>query len=172
VAQEVRAALGPVDVGLDQAWGLDHGTWSVLVHKYPDADVPVLQLSIDRTQPAAFHYDVGTALSALADTGVLVMGSGNVVHNLETYAWGGHPAEPFDWAERFDDEVRSLLGAGAYEQLVDYERLGPDARLAVPTPDHFLPLLSVMGAGRGRPVSYPVTGIEGGSISMLSVQWG
>jgi 4,5-DOPA dioxygenase extradiol len=172
LAAEIRDLLAPVDVGLDQAWGLDHGTWSVLVHLFPEADVPVVQLSIDRAQPAAFHYRVGTALAALAADGVLVLGSGNVVHNLETYAWGGHPAHAFDWAVRFDDDVRRLLDAGDHDALVDYEHLGPDARLAIPTPDHFLPLLYVMGAGRGRAVSYPVRGIEGGSISMLSVRLG
>ncbi len=172
VAAEVQRLLAPVTVGLDEAWGLDHGTWSVLVHMFPDADVPVVQLSIDRGQPASFHYRLGEALAPLADDGVLVVGSGNVVHNLETYAWGGHPATAFDWAVRFDDEVRRLLDAATHEPLVNYEQLGPDARLAVPTPDHFLPLLYVIAAGKGHPVSYPVRGIEGGSISMLAVRMG
>jgi 4,5-DOPA dioxygenase extradiol len=172
VAEEIGAALAPLEVGRDEAWGLDHGTWSVLVHMYPDADVPVVQLSIDRSQPASFHYALGAALAPLAAEGVLVLGSGNVVHNLETYAWGGHPATAYDWAERFDQEVRGLLEAGAHNPLVHYEQLGPDARLAVPTPDHFLPLLYAMGAGQDRPVSFPVQGIEGGSISMLAVRFG
>jgi 4,5-DOPA dioxygenase extradiol len=129
----------------------------------------VVQLSIDRTRPASFHYELGAALAPLSSEGVLVMGSGNIVHNLETYAWGAHPALAFDWAVRFEDEVRTLLDAGAHDPLVLYEQLGPDARLAAPTPDHFLPLLYAIAAGRGRPVSYPVQGIEGGSISMLSI---
>ncbi|HXQ76502.1 MAG TPA: 4,5-DOPA dioxygenase extradiol [Acidimicrobiales bacterium] len=170
LAAEVRDRLAPVDVALDETWGLDHGTWSVLVHMFPGADVPVVQLSIDRTRPASFHYGLGAALAPLSDDGVLLIGSGNVVHNLETYAWGGRPAEPFDWAVRFDEEVRRLLDEGTHGPLVDYHALGPDARLAVPTPDHFLPLLPVIAAGRGRDVSFPVRGIEGGSISMLAVR--
>jgi 4,5-DOPA dioxygenase extradiol len=172
LAEEIRALSAPVDVGLDEAWGLDHGTWSVLVHLFPDADVPVVQLSIDRAQPASFHYRLGAALAPLSDDGVLVVGSGNIVHNLETYAWGRHPARPFDWAVRFDDEVRLLLDDGNHDPLVNYEGMGPDARVAVPTPDHFLPLLYAIGAAPGAPVSYPVHGIEGGSISMTSVRLG
>jgi 4,5-DOPA dioxygenase extradiol len=172
LAEEIRQRLAPLDVGLDQDWGLDHGTWSVLVHMFPEADVPVVQLSIDRSQPGSFHYRLGAALAPLADEGILVMGSGNIVHNLETYAWGGHPAEPFDWALRFDNEVRGLINDGNHDPLVNYEQMGPDARLAVPTPDHFLPLLYVISAGRGRAVSYPVQGIEGGSISMAAVRLG
>jgi len=169
LAGQIHDLLAPIDVGLDEAWGLDHGTWSVLVHMFPDADVPVVQLSIDRSRPASFHYELGAALAPLSSDGVLVIGSGNVVHNLEAYAWGGHPAQPFDWAVRFDDEVRRLLDAGDHDALVDYEQLGPDARLSIPTPDHFLPLLYAAAAGRERAVSYPVGGIEGGSISMLAV---
>jgi 4,5-DOPA dioxygenase extradiol len=172
LAEEIRRLLAPLDVGLDETWGLDHGTWSVLVHMFPDADIPVVQLSIDRSQPAAVHYELGAALAPLASDGVLVLGSGNVVHNLETYAWGGHPAEPFAWAVRFDDEVRRLLAAGHHDPLVHYEQMGPDARLAVPTPDHFLPLLYVIAAGRGGRASFPVEGIEGGSISMLAARLG
>jgi 4,5-DOPA dioxygenase extradiol len=139
---------------------------------FPDAEVPVVQLSIDRTQPASFHYGLGAALAPLSSDGVLVIGSGNVVHNLETYAWGRHPTDPFEWAVRFDNDVRLLLDAGDHDPLVHYEQWGPDARLAVPTPDHFLPLLVAIAAGRGRPVSYPVRGIDGGSISMLCVRMG
>jgi 4,5-DOPA dioxygenase extradiol len=172
LAAEICKRLAPADVALDQAWGLDHGTWSVLVHMFPGADVPVVQLSLDRSRPAPWHYRLGAALAPLSSEEILVIGSGNVVHNLEAYAWDGHGADPFDWAVRFDDEVRHLLDAGAHEPLVDYEELGPDARRAIPTPDHFLPLLYVMAAGRGRKVSYPVAGIEGGSLSMLSVRMG
>jgi 4,5-DOPA dioxygenase extradiol len=170
LAEEIRHLLAPLDIGLDQDWGLDHGTWSVLVHLFPQADVPVVQLSIDRAQPASFHYRLGAALAPLSEDGVLILGSGNVVHNLETYAWGGHPSDAFDWALRFDDRVRRLLDDGDHDPLVNYEQMGPDARLAAPTPDHFLPLLYVIGAGQGRPVSYPVQGIEGGSLSMLTVR--
>jgi 4,5-DOPA dioxygenase extradiol len=130
----------------------------------------VVQLSIDRAQPASFHYELGRALAPLSSDGVLVVGSGNVVHNLETYAWGGDATDPYDWAVRFDDDVRRLVEAGRHDPLVHYETMGPDARLAVPTPDHFLPLLYVIASGRGRVPSFPVGGIEGGSISMLCVR--
>jgi 4,5-DOPA dioxygenase extradiol len=157
----------------DQRWGLDHGTWSVLCHVYPDADVPVVQLSIDEIQPPEFHYEIGKRLAPLRDEGVLVMGSGNMIHNLHTYAWGRHPVEPFDWALRFEKQARELLLAGNHGPLVAYESLGRDAMLAAPTPDHYLPLLYAMGAAhKNDPVTFPVEGIDGGSVSMLTVQFG
>jgi 4,5-DOPA dioxygenase extradiol len=145
----------------------------VLCHVFPQADVPVVQLSIDETQPPAFHYELGRRLAPLRDEGVLVAGSGNVVHNLHAYAWGRHPAQPFDWALRFEGRVKELLAAGDHGPLVEYESLGGDAVLSVPTPDHYLPLLYVAGAGRpDDQVRFPVEGIDGGSVSMLSVQIG
>lgn len=173
LARRVRDLLQPLDVGEDLAWGLDHGTWSVLRHVYPDADVPVVQLSIDESQPAAFHYDLGRLLRPLRDEGILLIGSGNVVHNLHAYAWGKHPAEPFDWALRFEARARELMLRADHPMLVDYEALGKDATLAVPTPEHYLPLLYVLGASDADDaVTFPVEGMDGGSISMLSVQFG
>jgi 4,5-DOPA dioxygenase extradiol len=158
---------------LDDRWGLDHGTWSVLIHVYPDADVPIVQLSIDETQPPAFHYELGRRLGALRDEGILVAGSGNIVHNLHAYAWGRHPVEPFDWALRFEAQARRLIEAGDHAPLVEYESLGRDAMLSAPTPDHYLPLLYVLGARRdGERATFPVEGIDGGSVSMLAVQLG
>lgn len=158
---------------LDDRWGFDHGTWSVLCHVYPDADVPIVQLSIDETQPPGFHYDIGRKLAPLRDEGILIAGSGNLVHNLHAYAWGRHPVEPFDWAVRFEARARELMSSGEHEPLVDYESLGRDAMLCAPTPDHYLPLLYVLGAAhKGENVAYPVDGIDGGSVSMLSVQVG
>jgi len=157
----------------DVEWGLDHGTWSVLVHVFPDADVPVVQLSIDETQPAEHHYEVGRRLSALRDEGVLVIGSGNLVHNLHTFAWGRHPVEPFDWAVRFETSAREWIRTGDHAPLIGYERLGRDAMLSAPTPDHYLPLLYILGARREEDeVSFPVEGVDGGSVSMLSVRFG
>ena len=157
----------------DHQWGLDHGTWSVLCHVFPNADVPVVQLSIDETQPPTFHYDLGTRLAPLRDEGILIMGSGNLVHNLHAYAWGRHPAEPFDWAVRFEKQARDMLLAGNDEPLIDYESLGRDAILSAPTPDHYLPLLYVMGArSKDDAVTFPVEGIDGGSVSMLTVRLG
>jgi 4,5-DOPA dioxygenase extradiol len=173
LARRVRELLAPLDTALDLDWGLDHGTWSVLLHLFPAADVPVVQLSLDETRPPSFHCELGRRLGPLRDEGVLVLGSGNLVHNLHAYAWGRHPAEPLDWAVRFEQRVRELLGAGDDAPLVDYESLGQDALLSVPTPEHYLPLLYVLGSRRaGEPVAYPVEGVDGGSVSMLSVRIG
>ncbi len=173
IAARVRDLLAPFDVAMDRQWGLDHGTWSVLCHVFPQADIPVVQLSIDETQPPAFHYEAGKLLAPLRDENVLVIGSGNVVHNLHAYAWGRHPAEPFDWAVRFEQRVRELLIADNMAPLVDYESLGRDALLSVPTPDHYLPLLYVAGMrDAADAVSFPAAGMDGGSISMLSVHFG
>ncbi|HEX3551278.1 MAG TPA: 4,5-DOPA dioxygenase extradiol, partial [Candidatus Elarobacter sp.] len=173
LASRVQELLAPVPVAPDERWGLDHGTWSVLVHAYPDANVPVVQLGIDETQPPAFHYELGRLLAPLRDEGVLIVGSGNVVHNLHAYAWGRHPAEQFDWAVRFEALARAALDAHDHTPLIDYERFGNDALLSVPTPEHYLPLLYVVGSQQpGDTVTYPVEGGDGGSISMLSVRVG
>ena len=154
-------------------WGLDHGTWSVLCHVFPEADVPVVQLSIDETQPAAWHYELAKRLAPLRDENILIIGSGNIVHNLHTYAWGRHDVEPFDWAVRFETEARSLILPRTHDPLIRYETMGKDALLAVPTPDHYLPLLYVLAQQRDDDVvTFPVEGFDGGSISMLTVQIG
>ncbi len=173
LARRIQRLLSPLDVRSDHSWGLDHGTWSVLRHLYPAADIPVVQLSIDETQPAAFHFAMGKKLAPLREEGVLIIGSGNLVHNLHAYAWGEHARDPYDWAVRFETAARQLMLAGDLEPLVDYERLGPDAVLSVPTPDHYLPLLYVLGARQqDERIRFPVQGVEGGSISMLAVQVG
>jgi 4,5-DOPA dioxygenase extradiol len=173
LARQVQGLLKPLGVRLDDSWGLDHGTWSVLRHVYPDADVPVVQLSIGERRPGAFHFEVGRKLTALRDERVLILGSGNLVHNLHTYAWGRHSAEPYDWAVRFEQRARSLMLSGDVEPLVDYETLGRDAALSVPTPDHYLPLLYVLGTRqRDEAITFPVEGIDGGSVSMLAVRLG
>jgi 4,5-DOPA dioxygenase extradiol len=170
LADHVRNLLAPVTVGLDNRWGLDHGTWSVLCHVFPEADVPVIQLSIDETQPAEFHYESAKKLSSLRDEGVLLVGSGNLVHNLHAYAWGRQQVEPLDWAMRFEARARELLLAGDHNPLIAYETLGPDAILSVPTPDHYLPLLYVIAQMReGEQISFPIEGFDGGSVSMLTV---
>lgn len=173
LAERVAALLAPVPVEADRSWGLDHGTWSVLCHVFPQADVPIVQLSIDETRPPAFHYQLGARLRALRDEGVLIVGSGDVVHNLEAYAWGGRPAQPYDWALRFESTVREHLMAGDHAALTDYAALGDDALLSVPTPEHYLPLLYVLGASvPGEFVTFPTEGIDGGSVSMLAVRFG
>jgi len=173
LASRVRDLLAPLPVELDQRWGLDHGTWSVLCHVFPDADIPVVQLSIDETREAQFHYELGKSLAPLRDEGVLIIGSGNLVHNLHTYAWGQHEVEPFDWAVRFETQAREFLSQGNDAPLVNYESSGRDALLSAPTPDHYLPLVYILGLRReGEAASFPVEGFDGGSISMLSVQIG
>ena len=173
LVRRVRELLNPLEVRADLSWGLDHGTWSVLRHVFPGADVPVVQLSIDESKPPAFHYGLGRLLRPLRDEGILLIGSGDIVHNLHTYAWGRRPAEPFDWALRFEGRARELVLRGDHQPLVKYESLGPDAELSVPTPEHYLPLLYVLGASdEGDAVTFPVEGMDGGSISMLSVQFG
>ena len=174
LARQVRELLAPIAVAFDEdKWGLDHGTWSVLCHVFPEADVPVVQLSIDETQPPRFHYEVGKRLGPLRDEGILIMGSGNIVHNLHTYAWGKHEVQPFDWAVRFEKLARELLLRGEDAPLVGYESLGRDAVLSAPTPDHYLPLLYIIPLRRhGETVSFPVEGFDGGSISMLTIQIG
>jgi 4,5-DOPA dioxygenase extradiol len=173
LARRVQKMLAPLPVALDETWGLDHGTWSVLRHAYPLADIPVVQLAIDETRPPQFHFDVGRRLAPLRGEGVLLVGSGNIVHNLHAYAWGRHVPEPYDWAVRFEAEARERLVAAEDDALIDYERLGRDALLSIPTPDHYLPLLYVIGARQaGDTVTFPVEGVDGGSISMLAVRLG
>jgi 4,5-DOPA dioxygenase extradiol len=172
LAQRVQELLGPT-ASLNESWGLDHGAWSVLKHVYPAADVPVVQLSIDETQPASFHFEVGTKLAPLREEGVLVVGSGNLVHNLHSYAWGRHPREPYDWAVRFERVARESMLSGDFNPLIHYETLGRDALLSIPTAEHYLPLLYVLGCRRQREaIRFPVEGVDGGSISMLTVQVG
>ena len=173
LARRVQSLLEPVSVDLDQEWGLDHGTWSVLCHVFPHADVPVVQLSIDETQPPSFHFETAKSLAPLREEKVLIVGSGNVVHNLHAYAWGRHSVQAFDWAVRFEEEVKRMITLRNYSPLIDYESLGRDAILSVPTPDHYLPLLYVLSLSREEEVAtFPVEGFDGGSVSMLSVRFG
>ena len=162
------------EAGLDKEhWGLDHGTWSVLCHVFPDADVPVVQLSINEAEPAEYHYELAKHLAPLRDEGVLVIGSGNVVHNLHAYGWGKKNVEPYDWAVRFEAAARELIAAREHEPLVNYESLGKDALLSAPTPDHYLPLIYVLALQRGDDeVTFPVEGFDGGSVSMTTVRLG
>jgi 4,5-DOPA dioxygenase extradiol len=169
LARQVPELLAPLDVALDQEWGLDHGTWSVLVHAYPEADVPVVQLSIDSTQPGAFHYDVGRRLAPLRDQGVLIAGTGNVVHNLRLLVRDGN-APAFDWTKRFNDRVRELIERREHAPLIAWEELGDDACLAINSSEHYLPLLYCLGLQRDdEPSRFAVDGLELGSLSMLSV---
>jgi 4,5-DOPA dioxygenase extradiol len=173
LARRVKDLLAPLSVSLDNGWGLDHGTWAVLRHVFPDADVPIVQLSIDERQPPQFHYKIGKSLALLRKEGILVIGSGNIVHNLHAYAWGNSKVGPFDWAVRFENHVREQLLNGNDAPLIAYNQLGRDAMLSIPTPEHYLPLLYVLGLRKkNERVSFPVQGVDGGSVSMLAVQIG
>jgi 4,5-DOPA dioxygenase extradiol len=172
LAARLRELIGPGVVADESSWGLDHGTWSVFCHVFPDADIPVVQLSIDDRQPPEFHFELGRKLAPLRAEGVLIAASGNLIHNLHTYAWGKHDVEPFDWALRFETAARELIESKDFRPLVDYESMGKDALLSAPTPDHYLPLLYVLGASSaGDRVSFPVSGFDGGSISMTAVRF-
>lgn len=173
LARAIQQRLEPVNATLDPIWGLDHGTWSVLCHVFPAADVPILQLSIDESLSAASHYSIGQLLAPLREDGILVIGSGNLVHNLHAYAWGEHHTEPYEWAVRFESQARAWITAAEHQPLIEYETLGKDAALSAPTPDHFLPLLYVLGTqSKGETIDFPVEGMDGGSISMLTVKVG
>ena len=168
VAEEVAEVVKPAFVGLDHdSWGLDHGTWSVLVHAFPDADVPVVQLSINANQPADYHARLGERIAALRTRGVLVMGSGNVVHNLRAMA-RDQPDGAYDWARRFDDHAREVVTGrpGDAASLLAH----PEFKRAAPTPEHFLPLLYVTGvaAAAGETPQVLVDGYSYGSLSMIS----
>ena len=172
LAQQVANLLQPLKVGLDQQWGLDHGTWSVLAHVFPQADIPVIQLSIDRTKPAQFHYDLGKRLAPLRDEGVLIVGSGNVVHNLGIMNWREQNVA-FDWAIRFNDLVKNSLASRDHAPLIGYNSLGKDAELSINSAEHYLPLLYVIGQQNpGDKLTMFTDSIFGGSISMLSVSIG
>jgi 4,5-DOPA dioxygenase extradiol len=166
VAEQVCQSLKPVWCGLDRdQWGLDHGTWSVLAHLYPEADVPVVQLSLNALKPLDYHLDLGRRLASLREEEILIVGSGNVVHNLRRIEWD-KPDAGFDWAERFDDAVADQLALNPAEIL----KLGhhADYALAVPTPDHFIPLLYIAGlaAESGEQIEPLVRGYAMGSLSM------
>ena len=174
LAREIAERLAPVNVHLDTAWGLDHGSWGVLIKMYPEADIPVVQLSIDGTRPAVWHFQMGQQLAALRDRGVMLVASGNVVHNLRMARWE-ESAEPLPWASAFERYVRDHLewqGEAGAHPLVNF--MGHDgAALANPTPEHYLPLVYILGSRQANePVTVPVEGIEMSTLSMLSVQVG
>jgi 4,5-DOPA dioxygenase extradiol len=167
LAQAIHEMIDHASVGLDHQWGLDHGTWSILRRMFPKADVPVVQLSLDRTQEPAFHFALGQKLRGLRKKGVLIIGSGNIVHNLGEMVWRD---QAFDWAKAFDEQIKQMIVAEDHQGIVNYAKLGEMARLSVPTNEHFLPLLYVLGAqGKGEAVRFFAEKITLGSISMRAL---
>jgi 4,5-DOPA dioxygenase extradiol len=170
LAALVRQTLKSKEVRPDGKWGLDHGTWAVLCRLFPAADVPVVQLSLDRTQGAAHHYALAGPLRALRRKGILILGSGNVVHNLYRLVWQDRA---FDWAAEFDETVKRLILSGDHDALVHYEALGENAPLAIPTNEHFLPLLYVLALRQqGEPLRFFAEGVTLGTISMRAFRIG
>ena len=155
----------------DEMWGLDHGTWAVLRHMYPKADVPVVQLSVYFEQPGSYHLALGRKLAKLRDRGVLILGSGNVVHNLRTIKWSAHP-EPYPWAVEFDAFVKRKTEEGDPEALAKDPAGMPGGAMSVPEPDHWYPYLYSLGAADGDPVHWEYEGLENGSISMRCASFG
>ena len=167
LARRTRERISSLDAHLDPERGLDHGAWSVLLAMYPEADIPVVQLSLDTDRPGGFHYALARELRPLRDEGVLILGSGNIVHNLRLFSY--HDPTTLDWAVRFDGEIKRRITARDHEALMSCETLGPDARLAVPTPEHYYPLLYALALqDEGEPLHFFNSTVLS-SISMTSV---
>jgi len=175
LAMETKELLHSAHVELDHDWGLDHGTWTVVRHMYPKADIPVLQLSIDYAKGPQYHYDLAKELYALRKKGVLIIGSGNMVHNLRMIAWDkmNEPEYGYDWAKNINEKFKSLIQDGDHKPLINYITLGKEAMLAIPTPDHYLPLLYTLGLkGSKDSVSFFNDKAMAGSLTMTSVKLG
>lgn len=172
-ANKTQKLLEPYGAKAVTDWGLDHGAWSVLRHLFPNADVPVFQLSLDHEKTPEEHFELAERLKPLRNEGILVMGSGNIVHNLRVIQ-PDQNAPPLPWTEEFDQDVKKALDKRDIESLIDYAAAFPrSAKLAVPTPDHYLPLLYCLAAADpSEPVSYPYEGYEHAAISMRCVRWG
>lgn len=175
LAKETAALLHAAHVELDHDWGLDHGTWTVIRHMYPQANIPVLQLSIDYTKGPKYHFNLAKELYDLRKKGVLIIGSGNMVHNLRMVAWDkmNEPEYGYDWALTINDKFKSLISAGDYQPLLNYQTLGKEALLAIPTPEHYLPLMYSLGLRRESDnVTFFNDKAVGGSLTMTSVKIG
>lgn len=173
LALEAKNLIHSTDVGLDHDWGLDHGAWTVIRHMYPKANVPVLQLSIDYTKDARYHYELAKELYQLRKKGVLILGSGNMVHNLRMMSWEMINGGGYDWALQINDRFKTLILNNEHQPLMEYESLGKAAMLAIPTPEHYLPLMYTLGLkNEQEQVSLFNDKAVGGSLTMTSVRIG
>lgn len=175
LAEETRQLISSTEIGLDHDWGLDHGTWTIVRRMYPEANVPVLQLSIDITRPPEYHYELARELAALRRRGVLIIGSGNMVHNLRMVAWDklNEPEYGYDWAVEINETFKKNIAERNHKPLIGYDSLGEAGRLAIPTPDHYLPLLYILGLQEEKEeATFFNDRAVGGSLTMTSVQIG
>lgn len=175
MAKEISDEIKSTEVGLDEKWGLDHGAWSVIKHMYPNADVPVVQFSLDRRKDLDFHFELAKELSFLRTKGVLIVGSGNMVHNLSVIAWNkmNESEYGYEWACEADYKFKKVVNSGDFKSLVDYQNLGREVRLAVPTPEHFIPLIYTLGLKEESDnLSWFNDKLVLGSISMSSLMIG
>ncbi|WP_226998957.1 4,5-DOPA dioxygenase extradiol [Flavisolibacter tropicus] len=175
LAKETSLLLTSALVEMDHDWGLDHGAWTVVRHMYPEANIPVLQLSIDYTKGPQYHYDLAKELYSLRKKGVLIIGSGNMVHNLRMVAWDklNESEYGYDWALQINNKFKELIGNGHHDSLIRYESLGKEALLAIPTPEHYWPLLYTLGLKGGKDaISFFNDKAVGGSLTMTSVKIG
>ncbi len=175
LADKTKDLITTTDVGLDTNWGLDHGAWSVIRHMYPEADVPVIQLSLDTQKHPQYHYDLAKELVTLRNKGVLIVGSGNIVHNLRMVAWDKLAGKPYayDWAELANEKIKDYILNGNHKSLIDYRSQGSEFNLAIPTPEHYLPLLYIL-AMQDKDDELKLFNDQpiGGSLTMTSVKIG
>ena len=175
LAQEISKNIVSTSVGLDHDWGLDHGAWTVIRHMYPNADIPILQMSIDYSKPASYHYELAKQLVGLRKKGVLIVGSGNMVHNLRMVAWDklNEPEFGYDWAKEINQIFKEKISSNSHNDLIAYEKLGSAAKLAIPTPDHYYPLIYTLALqGKNDEINFFNDKAVGGSLTMTSVKFG
>lgn len=172
LADETKNLVAKTNVGLDESWGLDHGAWSVIRVMYPGADIPVIQMSLDYYQNPQYHYDLAKELTALRQKGILIIGSGNMIHNLRAVDWG-KPNQGFDWAMEANSKFKKLILDNDHKQLINYKSLGREVELSIPTPEHFLPLLYTLALKtENEEVSFFNDKCVMGSLNMTSVRIG
>lgn len=166
-AQEVKKTITSTEVQEDHEWGLDHGAWTVLKHSFPDADIPVFQMSIDYSKPAAYHFKLANELQSLRNKGVLIIGSGNIVHNLRQADFHNIEAAPFDWAREFDEISKKKILNREFKDLIEYEKLGQAALQSIPTPDHYFPMIYSIGmVDQNDEIKFTFEEIQNASVSM------